>query len=137
MSRIAALSRRLPAFGVDPLNRGYIAEQTVPRMTHHLHQQPRNRIRIKRIHMRGRFSDDLAAISQLPGRPGGVVSDYFIFPVMQLGVGSLEYPIELAIRASLAGIDLRPGRVRVEDNFFARRNLNRIRNVGWCILSSR
>jgi len=63
-----------------------------------------------------------------------MVADYFIFSVMQLGIRRFERPIELALCASLASVDLRSCRVRVEDNFFARGNLNRIRNVGRGVL---
>jgi hypothetical protein len=63
-----------------------------------------------------------------------MVADHFIFSVMQLGVRRFECPIELTVCASLASVDLRSCRVRIEDNFFARGNLNRIRNIGRSVL---
>jgi len=63
-----------------------------------------------------------------------MMADYFVFPVMQLGVWRLERPAEFAVSAGRAGINLRSGRVRVESNIFSRGNLNGIGNVRWSIL---
>ena len=75
------------------------------------------------------FPCHLAAVLQFPRGTGEVLSDYFVFSVMQLRAGCLKRPAELAIRR-LTDIDLRSGRMREQHNFFARRRLNRIRNVG-------
>jgi hypothetical protein len=44
------------------------------------------------------------------------MSDYFVFAIVQIRVGALEGPAELAVRGGLASVDLRSGRVRVYDN---------------------
>ena len=114
--RVAAFGRRLAAVGVDALNGGHVAEQAVAGVTHDIHQQPRNGIGIERVDVRCGFAGDFAAIFQLPGGTGEMLSDHFIFAVVQVGVGSLERPSEFAVRRGLAGIDLRAGGVRVDDN---------------------
>ena len=59
-----------------------------------------------------------------------MMSDHFVFAVVQVGIGSFEGPTEFAIRRGLAGIDLRAGRVSVDDDVQSGWHLNCIRNVG-------
>src|SRR5271170_1561177 len=98
-------------------------------MTDHLHQQPGNGLSIKRIDTGDGLPRHLAAVFEFPRGTGKVLSDHFVFSIMQLRVGSLERPTELAIDRGLAGIDLRTSRMREQHNFFAGGRLNRIRNV--------
>jgi len=58
---------------VHALNRGHILEHPFSGMVHNIHEQPWNRLRIKRVHMGGSFSSDLTSVLQLPRRSGGVL----------------------------------------------------------------
>src|SRR4029077_8226701 len=87
-----------------------------------------------RINVRGCLASNLAAILQLPARTGRMLSDHFIFPVVKFGIGSFERPSELAVGGCFAGVNLRSGCMRVKDNLIARRNLNRVRDVGRSLL---
>jgi hypothetical protein len=57
-------------------------------MAYYIDQQPRDRVWVERVDVGGGFSGDLASVGQLPGRSGGVMADYFVFAVVQIGVGS-------------------------------------------------
>src|SRR5580698_1538681 len=69
------------------------------------------------------FPRDLTAIFQFPRRPGRMLANDLVFSIMQLRVGRLECPAELAVRRGLAGIDLRSRRMRQQNNFLARGSL--------------
>lgn len=101
---------------VDPLDGGHVAQQTVPRVAHNIDQQPGDRICIEGIDVGHSFAGDLTSVSQPPGGTCGMMSDYFVFAIVQIRVGALEGPAELAVRGGLASVDLRSGRVRVYDN---------------------
>src|ERR1022692_1050911 len=58
-----------------------------------------------------------------------MLSNHLVFSIMKLRLRRLERPTELPIRGSLAGIDLRSRRVRVQDDFFAGGSLDRIRHI--------
>jgi len=75
---------------------------------------------------------DFAAVfaCELPGGPGGVLADHFVFAIAQFGLGSFERPGELAVGASLTGVDLRSRGIRNQHGLFAFRNLNGIGHVG-------
>ena len=59
-----------------------------------------------------------------------MLADHFVLAIVKFGLGRFEGPAKLAVGGSLAGVDLRSSRVRVQDNFFARWYLDRVRNVG-------
>src|SRR5579859_215502 len=59
-----------------------------------------------------------------------MLADYFIFAIFQLRVRTLESPGELAVRASLAGIDLRSLGMHEQYGLQARRDGNRVGHVG-------
>ena len=82
MCRIAALRRRLAAVSANPLDRGYIAQLPASGMAHHIHQEPRDRSRIERVHVRRRLSGYFASIGQLPRRARKMMPNHFIFAVM-------------------------------------------------------
>jgi hypothetical protein len=63
-----------------------------------------------------------------------MTSNYFVVAIVKLRLGRFQCPSEFAVRRGLAGIDLRSGRVRQQNNFFARGSLNRIRNIGLGLL---
>ena len=42
--------------------------------------------------MSHRFASHLTAVFQFPGRPGGVLTNHFIFAVFQFSVGTFQYP---------------------------------------------
>jgi hypothetical protein len=66
------------------------------------------------------FCCDFAAILELPGWASIVSTDCLIFTIMQLGFRSGKGPSVLAVAPGLAGVDLRSGGVREENNLFTR-----------------
>src|SRR5258707_2782012 len=60
-----------------------------------------------------------------------MASDHFVLSIVKLGLGCLERTTESAGRPGLAGVDLRSGDMREEDNLLACWSLNRVRHVGW------
>ena len=113
MSRVAAFGWRLSAFGVNALNRGYVRKLTLAIVADYFYEQPGNRIGIERIHLRGGFAGDGAAIFQFPRWAGGMLSDHFVMAIAQLRVGTFQRPTETITGCSLAGVDLRAGGVSI------------------------
>src|SRR6266851_3765363 len=60
-----------------------------------------------------------------------MASDHFVPSIVKLCLGCLERPTKSAGQPGLAGVDLRSGGMREEDNLLARWSLNRVRHVGW------
>ncbi len=111
-------------------------------MAHDIYQQPRDRVGVERVDVRGGFAGDFAAIFQFPGwelggRVGEVLADDFIFAVAKFGFGAFQGPSELAVRACLAGVDLRSLGRDEELNGFAGGNGDGIGNVGSRFLRGR
>src|SRR5271156_668783 len=129
MRGVAALGGRLAAVRAHPLNSGHVAKQAVSGMAHNVHQQPRNRVRIERIDVSHGFACDFATVFQLPCGTGRMLSNHFIFAIVQFGIRSLQRPTIFSVRPSLAGIDLTPRGMGVHRNLQARRRLDRIRDV--------
>jgi len=117
--------------GVYPLNCCHLAEQTFAGMTHYIDSQPLNRARIVGVDVRRRFSSDLASVVQLPRRAGEMASDNFAVAIFQFGIGRLEHPSKFSIGAKPAGVNLRSGGMRHQNDLFAGMCLNRIRHFGW------
>jgi len=59
-----------------------------------------------------------------------MLSDHFVFAVVQFRIGRLERPSEFAVCCSLARVDLRTSGMSVHDDFQPSRDLNRVRNIG-------
>ena len=115
MCRIAARSRRLPALGIDPLNAGRARKHAAALVAHNIHQQPRNRIRIRRRHIGYRFARNAAAVARLPRRPREMFSERFSILVKQLRIRCFQRPRSRR-RVALARLELQ--------KLLARRRLN-------------
>jgi len=59
-----------------------------------------------------------------------MLSDHFVFAVVQFRIGRLERPSEFAVCRSRARVDLRTSGMSVHNDLQSRRDLNRVRNIG-------
>src|ERR1700722_8096895 len=59
-----------------------------------------------------------------------MLSDHFVFAVVQFRIGCLKRPSDFSVCRSLARVDLRTCGMSVHDDFQSRRDLNRVRNIG-------
>ena len=81
MRLIARVIAGFAAVRMHTLNRRHIRQLAFSGIAHHIHEQPRNRVLIERVDMGDCFARDFAAVFQLPGRPGDVLSDDFVVAV--------------------------------------------------------
>ena len=126
---IASVVARLAAVRVYALNRRHIREGALSRIVGDGDQEPGNRVRIEGVDMRDFLSGDLAAILQLSGRPGAMLTDDLILAIFQLRFGAFQCPIELSVRTCLTGVDLRSGGMHEQHRLKTGRHGNRIRHV--------
>src|ERR1700726_3930282 len=108
---------------MNALDMGYASEQAIARVPDGSHQQPGYGFHVRRIRVRGRLADDLAAVLVFPGGAGGVMADHRALVIMEIRIRGLERPQRLAIGARAAGVDLPPGGMRPEDELFTRGSL--------------
>lgn len=127
---VAAVRGRLAAVRVDALNHVHVAEQAFSVVAYDVDQEPGDGSGIERVDVGGGLAGNFAAVFQLPGGPGGVLADDFVFAIFEFGVGRFEGPGKLAVGAGLAGVDLRSGGVREQGNFLAGGKLDGIGHVG-------
>lgn len=106
MIRVTTVSLRLATVSVDTLDRRHTCQQTLSGMADPSQQQPGDGIRIQRVDAGHSLARNFAAIFQLPGRAGGMLTDDLILPIAKLCLGRLERPTEFAVRPGLARIDL-------------------------------
>ena len=79
---IARVIAGFAAVRMHTLNRRHIRQQTTfSCMAFDIQEQPRNRVLIERVDMGDCFARDFAAVFQLPGRPGDVLSDDFVLAI--------------------------------------------------------
>lgn len=121
--------RRLTPMRMHPLNRRNRIQRALAAMAPHIHQQPGNRIRIERIHMRRGLPRHFAAIRQLPRWTRPVMPNHFVFSIAQLRIRSLQRPTKLSIRSRRADINLRSRRMSVDRNLQPSRNLDCVGNI--------
>jgi hypothetical protein len=95
MPSITPRCRRLAAFGINSLNRSNPRQHAIPRVAHHLHQQPRNRVRVRRRHICRSFSHHPASVVSFPGRSRKMFPKSFPVLVKQLRLWSLPRPPHL------------------------------------------
>ena len=99
-------------------------------MTSNGNQQPRNRIRVRRIDVSRGLPRDLAPIIQLPRGPGIVMPDNRALRVVKLGVRSLQSPPKLTVSPSLADVNLRARSLHLQNNLLIPRRFDCVRHVG-------
>ena len=73
---------------------------------------------------------DFTPIAVFPRRAGVVASDHRPLLVAELRVRRLQRPSVFAIRSLLTCVNLRSGRVRLQDNSFAGRRFNLLGHIG-------
>ena len=105
MSRIATGRGSLSAFRVQALDGRDTGEYALSAMVHDGHQQPGNRIRVRRRCICGCLALDAATITSFPGRPGELLAERFPVFVEELRIGSLQRPGKLG-STFLADVDL-------------------------------
>lgn len=120
---------------VDALNRCDVRELAFARVAYDVHQQPWNGVRVEGVDVRRGFAADFAAVLQFPCgqlrcRVGEVLSDDFVFAIVQFCVGPFERPIELAVGVGLAGVNLRSLGMDEQNGLQSAGNGDRIGNVG-------
>src|ERR1700688_3589720 len=128
MPSITSRRRRLAAFRINPLDGSHRSQHAFSRVAHHLHQQPRNRLRVRRSHVCRSFSHHSAPVACFPRRPREVFSKRFPILVKQLRLRSLQRPPSLR-PVDLARINLIPLGVNSHHQLLVGSRLQRRRHL--------
>src|SRR5215475_1176603 len=105
----AGPGRWLSTLGMNSLDAGDTTQHAISGMTCGAHQQPGNRVSIRRVHPGHSFSCHLAAIGVFPGGPRVMSPNDGTLQVAKFRVRRLEDPGRLSAGSLLTGIDLNPG----------------------------
>ena len=81
------------------------------------HQQPRNRIRIRRIDLCRGLAHHFTSIPVFPRRAGEVVADCRALLIVQLRFWAFQNPGGLAIGSKLTAVNLRAGSMSYKNDF--------------------
>ena len=128
MPRIAARSRRLSALGINPLNAARARKHATAFVTHNIHQEPGNRIRVRRRRIRYRFAFNTAAVIRFPRWPGKMLSERFSILINQLRTRSLQSP-RILRNSFLADVHLVALSMHLQKKLLTGRRLNLLRDL--------
>jgi hypothetical protein len=115
---------------MDSLDARYMAEHTVSGMASGGQKQPRNCAGIRRIDPSYCLARDFTPIIVFPGGPSKVPPNYCSLLVVKVGFWRLQRPAHLAVRSSLANIDLGARRACLQDNLLVSRSFNLSWHIG-------
>lgn len=123
----ASSRRRFSTSGVHPLNTRRARKHPAALMAHHIHKQPRNRIRIRRSHIRNRFPRNAAPVARLPRRPSKMFAEVFAIHPEKPRIRRLQR-LSAPPALILAHVNLIPHRMDLKNKPLPRRRLDLLRN---------
>src|SRR5579863_8156379 len=127
MRSVASRSRRFPTFCVHALNRRRAREHPAPFTANNVDKQPRNRIPVRRTHIRNRFTRHAAPVASLPRRPAEMLAEGIVIQVEQPRIRRLQRPSALPA-LTLADVHLIALRVHLKNKLLSRGRLNLLRD---------